>query len=292
MPGVTVDGNDVLAVHAAVQEAVARARKGDGPTLIEALTYRWGDHSMRANLPRYRTEAEEVEWRKLDADRPLRAQARDRARLHARRRWTRYAPRSKPSSPRPRSSPSRAPSRPSQDLENAVYAPHYQPPEPKPAAGARAELRRGHQGGAGAGDGARPARVRAGRGRGQDRRHLRGDPRADREVRAGARARHADLGGRDRRLRRRSGDHRDASGGRGADLRLRHAHDGHDRESGGQVPLHAGRQADRAAGDPRAAGRRHPARRAALAEPGGVVHARARPGRARRPPRPTRPRAC
>src|SRR5215831_17164618 len=42
LPGGTVDGNDVLAVHAAVSEAVARARKGEGPTLIEALTYRWG----------------------------------------------------------------------------------------------------------------------------------------------------------------------------------------------------------------------------------------------------------
>ena len=54
MPGETIDGNDVLAVYAAVDEAVARARAGDGPTLIEAMTYRWGDHSMRANLPRYR----------------------------------------------------------------------------------------------------------------------------------------------------------------------------------------------------------------------------------------------
>jgi TPP-dependent pyruvate/acetoin dehydrogenase alpha subunit len=67
LPGLTVDGNDVLAVYGAVSEAVARARRGEGPTLIEALTYRWGDHSMRANLPRYRTESEEVEWRKLDA---------------------------------------------------------------------------------------------------------------------------------------------------------------------------------------------------------------------------------
>src|SRR5690349_18040650 len=67
MPGVTVDGNDVLAVHEAVREAVARARKGDGPTLIEAMTYRYGDHSMRANLPAYRTDAELADWRKRDA---------------------------------------------------------------------------------------------------------------------------------------------------------------------------------------------------------------------------------
>jgi len=66
MPGLTVDGNDVEAVHAAVAQAVARARAGDGPTLIEALTYRWGDHSMRANLPRYRLEGEEKNWREKD----------------------------------------------------------------------------------------------------------------------------------------------------------------------------------------------------------------------------------
>lgn len=61
MPGATIDGNDVLAVHAAAGEAVARARAGEGPSFLEALTWRWGDHSMRANLPRYRCEAEEAE---------------------------------------------------------------------------------------------------------------------------------------------------------------------------------------------------------------------------------------
>jgi 2-oxoisovalerate dehydrogenase E1 component len=65
-PGVRVDGNDVLAVYAAAQAAVTRARAGEGPSLIEAVTYRWGGHSMRANLPAYRTEAEELEWRERD----------------------------------------------------------------------------------------------------------------------------------------------------------------------------------------------------------------------------------
>ncbi len=62
VPGQRIDGNDILAVHDAVTEAVARARAGEGPTLIEAVTYRWGDHSMRANMPRYRPEEEEKEW--------------------------------------------------------------------------------------------------------------------------------------------------------------------------------------------------------------------------------------
>src|SRR5437870_1660337 len=66
IPGVSVDGNDVLAVYEAVQAAVARARAGEGPTLVEALTYRWGGHSMRANLPDYRTKEEERRWMERD----------------------------------------------------------------------------------------------------------------------------------------------------------------------------------------------------------------------------------
>jgi 2-oxoisovalerate dehydrogenase E1 component len=63
MPGLTIDGNDVQAVRAAVAEAVARARAGEGPTLIEALTWRWGEHSMRANLPAYRSAEDEAQGR-------------------------------------------------------------------------------------------------------------------------------------------------------------------------------------------------------------------------------------
>jgi 2-oxoisovalerate dehydrogenase E1 component len=66
IPGVRVDGNDALAVYEATKTAVARARAGDGPTLIEAVTYRWGGHSMRANLPDYRTKDEEREWMERD----------------------------------------------------------------------------------------------------------------------------------------------------------------------------------------------------------------------------------
>ncbi|MBI4637001.1 MAG: dehydrogenase E1 component subunit alpha/beta, partial [Candidatus Rokubacteria bacterium] len=66
IPGVRVDGNDVLAVYDAARAAVGRARAGDGPTFIEAVTYRWGGHSMRANLPEYRTKEEEREWMERD----------------------------------------------------------------------------------------------------------------------------------------------------------------------------------------------------------------------------------
>ena len=66
MPGVRVDGNDVLAVHAAVTLAVTRARAGGGPTLIEAVTYRMGAHSSSDDPHAYRGEAEEAAWRAKD----------------------------------------------------------------------------------------------------------------------------------------------------------------------------------------------------------------------------------
>ena len=62
MPGLRVDGNDVGEVWHVSREAVARARAGGGPTLIEALTYRWGQHSMRANLQDPRPEDEYGDW--------------------------------------------------------------------------------------------------------------------------------------------------------------------------------------------------------------------------------------
>ena len=62
IPGVRIDGNDVLAVHAAVGEAVERARRGQGPSLIEAMTWRWGQHSMRANLRDPRSDDDMAAW--------------------------------------------------------------------------------------------------------------------------------------------------------------------------------------------------------------------------------------
>jgi pyruvate dehydrogenase E1 component alpha subunit len=62
MPGVAVDGNDVLAVYKATLEAVNRARRGEGPTLIEARTYRWLDHGMYY-LGKYRPDEEVLAWK-------------------------------------------------------------------------------------------------------------------------------------------------------------------------------------------------------------------------------------
>ncbi|MHA2231826.1 MAG: pyruvate dehydrogenase (acetyl-transferring) E1 component subunit alpha [Candidatus Hodarchaeales archaeon] len=66
VPGVQVDGNDVLAVYYAVSEAAERARKGEGPTLIEAVTYRMGHHTSSDDSTRYREQAEVEEWEKKD----------------------------------------------------------------------------------------------------------------------------------------------------------------------------------------------------------------------------------
>jgi len=67
MPGVIVDGMDVLAVHEAVTEAVARARRGDGPSLVECKTYRYYNHHGIQNLGlKYRPDAEVLAWKERD----------------------------------------------------------------------------------------------------------------------------------------------------------------------------------------------------------------------------------
>ncbi len=68
MPGVQVDGNDLLAVYVATREAVERARAGGGPTFIECLTYRLGPHSTADDPTKYRSEAEVKAW---EAKEPL-----------------------------------------------------------------------------------------------------------------------------------------------------------------------------------------------------------------------------
>jgi len=65
IPGGTVDGNDVQAVYEAAAEAVANARAGRGPTLIEAVTYRWKGHS-KSDQNLYRTREEIESWRQRD----------------------------------------------------------------------------------------------------------------------------------------------------------------------------------------------------------------------------------
>ncbi|RJS70166.1 pyruvate dehydrogenase (acetyl-transferring) E1 component subunit alpha [Candidatus Bathyarchaeota archaeon] len=71
IPGVTVDGNDVLAVYEAAREAVERARRGEGPTLIECKTYRHKGHS-RVDPAKYRPKEEVEEWLRKDPIKRLR----------------------------------------------------------------------------------------------------------------------------------------------------------------------------------------------------------------------------
>ncbi|WP_426300756.1 pyruvate dehydrogenase (acetyl-transferring) E1 component subunit alpha [Arthrobacter sp. R-11] len=65
-PGIRVDGNDVIAVHAVTEWALEHAREGRGPVLIEAHTYRVGAHTTADDPTKYRQSAEEAEWRRKD----------------------------------------------------------------------------------------------------------------------------------------------------------------------------------------------------------------------------------
>jgi TPP-dependent pyruvate/acetoin dehydrogenase alpha subunit len=66
MPGIHVDGMDVFAVYDAAKQAVERARAGEGPTLLECLTYRYYGHTVFDNPLSYRTKEEEEYWRGRD----------------------------------------------------------------------------------------------------------------------------------------------------------------------------------------------------------------------------------
>ena len=82
MPGIRVDGNDLLAIIAVMQDAVTRARAGEGPTLIEAVTYRRGGHSSSDDPSVHRDPSENKEWEAKD---PL---ERWRRHLESRKLWT------------------------------------------------------------------------------------------------------------------------------------------------------------------------------------------------------------
>ncbi|MEU6080230.1 pyruvate dehydrogenase (acetyl-transferring) E1 component subunit alpha [Streptomyces sp. NPDC047108] len=81
MPGRLVDGNDAVAVHRVLGEAVRRARSGGGPTLVEAVTYRIEAHTNADDATRYRTDSEVEEWRAHDPITLLERELRDRGLL-------------------------------------------------------------------------------------------------------------------------------------------------------------------------------------------------------------------
>jgi TPP-dependent pyruvate/acetoin dehydrogenase alpha subunit len=73
MPGIQVDGNNVLEVYEKAGEAIRRARQGEGPTLLECLTYRWHGHHEGDPGVSYRSKEEIAAWRKSDPIAGLRA---------------------------------------------------------------------------------------------------------------------------------------------------------------------------------------------------------------------------
>jgi pyruvate dehydrogenase E1 component alpha subunit len=81
IPGVVVDGNDVIAVFQAASQAVERARAGGGPTLIECKTYRWRSHTERRGQPDPRDRAEVEAWQRRDPVALLERQLRDQDEL-------------------------------------------------------------------------------------------------------------------------------------------------------------------------------------------------------------------
>jgi len=66
LPGLTIDGNDAEEVYHATRAAIEKARSGEGPSLVEAMTWRWGPHSMRANLREPRTDEAMRAWKARD----------------------------------------------------------------------------------------------------------------------------------------------------------------------------------------------------------------------------------
>jgi TPP-dependent pyruvate/acetoin dehydrogenase alpha subunit len=81
IPGIVVDGNDIVAVHQAAIRAVDRARSGGGPTLIECKTYRQRSHTERKGQPDPRDKAEVAAWTQKDPIALLERQMRDQGDL-------------------------------------------------------------------------------------------------------------------------------------------------------------------------------------------------------------------
>ncbi|MDH3676411.1 MAG: thiamine pyrophosphate-dependent enzyme, partial [Anaerolineae bacterium] len=87
IPSYVVDGNDILALYQLMLDSIARARAGEGPTLVEAITYRLGAHTTADDPAKYRSETELAEWRLRDplirfrkflVDRQMLTEAEDR----------------------------------------------------------------------------------------------------------------------------------------------------------------------------------------------------------------------
>ena len=252
LPGVEVDGNDVLAVSEAAKIAVERARTGGGATLIECKTYRTRPHAEGMGDYTYRTREEVDGWKARCPIRRLRdhliADAlarrggirRDRRRGRAGHRRGDRVRRVQPLSRR-----------------LLGHRPRLRGPPADARAGqrrrrrARAVLHEGDARSPDRRDGARPDDLRAGRGDRPARRQLRHDDRPVRSVRPGPALRHADLRARVRRPRRGRRDDRDEAGDRLHVRRLRARRRRRDPQPDRQDAVHEQRPGQNARAAPR-----------------------------------------
>ena len=134
IPSVRVDGNDVLAVQAVTEWALDRARRGDGPTFVEAFTYRMGAHTTSDDPTKYRGREEEASWRAKDPIERVRAYLRSTGAIDD----TWEGPGQRGRSPRRGSSPRRP--RPARARAGRLVHPRLRPDAAgpsSPAGGAR-----------------------------------------------------------------------------------------------------------------------------------------------------------
>ena len=134
MPGVTVDGNDPVEVYLVVQDAVARARAGEGPTLIEATTYRRGRHSLRIELPEVRPRDERRAWVARDPIKRLEKRLVEEA-VVAKKRVGEIGAAVKSELEAAVTFGRESPEPAAETMVSAVSAPHDTPTEPGPAEG-------------------------------------------------------------------------------------------------------------------------------------------------------------
>jgi 2-oxoisovalerate dehydrogenase E1 component len=128
--GHCIDGNDPTEVYETVREAVADAREGRGPSLIEALTYRWGQHSMRANLADPRPADEYQAWKNRDPIKRVAAELLERG-IEDHQGLTSIAKQVDEEIEAATAFGRQSPEPSTEFMLSAVYAPHQAMPEPR-----------------------------------------------------------------------------------------------------------------------------------------------------------------
>ena len=280
-PGVQVDGNDVLACYAVTGQAMRAAREGEGPTLVEAFTYRMGAHTTTDDPTRYRLASEVETWRLRDpiervrsylarggeADGAFFEQVAAEADELAAKLRARVPGAARPAAARPvrprvrgRERDPRRRARPVRGVPGGIRGRGEQTDD-------HAHPLPGAERGAAPVPRERPQGDDHGRGRRPARRRLPGDGRTAEGLRRAPRGRHAAGGVRDRRHRDRPGAARLPPGLRDPVRRLRLPGDRPDRQPARQDALPVTRQRDAARRDPHSLWRRASAPSSITASP-------------------------